>query len=104
MTDELSKSGDRPAATDEIEITPAMIEAGVEALSLIDQDRLFFRSDPEIRQEAVSAIYAAMAKSSLRESDRDRSPSERDPRFCGAISVTAPDCQGWPQALRFSLL
>lgn len=77
-----NKEASKANAENEIEITPAMIEAGAEALSFIDLDRLFFRSDPEISQEVVCAIYVAMAKISAGENDRIHSPSEKDPQ-CG---------------------
>ena len=57
MMEELSKSGDRPASTDEIEVTPPMIEAGFRVLcsSGIADECL------EADKLVVAEIYRAMA-------------------------------------------
>jgi hypothetical protein len=54
MTDDLDRSGDRPAH--EIEITPEMIEAGVSVLCA-------FEPKFETEADAVRHIFGAMMKS-----------------------------------------
>jgi hypothetical protein len=69
--EDVSKSGDRPAATDEIEITPAMIEAGVEIiygeLSGAPELPAFFSAELFARK-----VFEAMVLASPRAADLKR--------------------------------
>jgi hypothetical protein len=61
--DDLSKSGDRPAhKLDEIEVTPAMIEAGVRAVeSWADKHAYFDDGSGDLFEpEFVASVFRAM--------------------------------------------
>ena len=66
--------GPEPTAS-ETALPNDVIEAGVQCLTAMDLDQLFFRPDPRLYRDVVSAIYLSMEKQLRLSRDIGRSPS-----------------------------